>query len=84
MDRLIKVVLAAFLTLFPLNVLALDYDVEWPPSNDPKNFVLLVTIEKCETTFKVPINKLDQFANNDDAMKQLVDLAMQRYKNGCK
>lgn len=69
--------------LIPMSVHAMDFDVEWPTSNS-KEHTLVITIDKCETKFKIKTEDLQKFEKSDEALNQAVDLAMKHTNNGCR
>lgn len=60
-----------------------DYDVDTPPSKDKTVNIVRITINKCETNFKVKKADWDKFEGNDEAMKDLVKKAIERAGSGC-
>lgn len=53
-------------------------------SKDPKNMVIEITIDGCLTTFKVPKSEFASFSSNDKAMNEMVKLANEHAKSGCR
>ena len=84
MKKAILIHLTAFLLLsLPLNAFAFDYDVDWPTS-DKTSHTLAITINGCETRFRILNEDFDSFTNSKEALKQAVDKAIKRSNNGCK
>jgi len=85
MKKAILIHLAAFLLAsVPLKALAtFDYDVDWPFS-DSVSHTLAITINGCETKFRIMNEDFDKFATSKEALTQALDKAMKRAKNGCK
>ena len=79
-----KCIIATLILLFPINVHALEYSVEWPPSDNPHYLTLAVTIEDCKTLFKIEPKQLDSFSKSDSALDELVRRSIKRFKEGCK
>lgn len=65
------------------NANALEYDVDMPNSGDAKIQVIRITIEGCETKFKVKTEDFEKFSKNEDAMTDLVKKAVSRSATGC-
>jgi len=84
MKKAILIHLAAFLLAsLPLKALAFDYDVDWPFS-DKTSHTLAITINGCETRFRILNEDFDKFAESKEALIQALDKAMKRANNGCK
>jgi hypothetical protein len=64
---------------------AFTYDVDWP-SSDPKTGIhtLAITINGCETLFKVKTEDLESFKDNKQAMREMISIAISKAKSGCK
>lgn len=75
--------LFAMLLLISSGAYAMDYDVDMPNSGDPKFELIRVTIDGCETKFKIKKQDFNKFSKNDDAMDQLVQKAIEHSKTGC-
>lgn len=75
--------LAFLLASFPFKALAFDYDVDWPTS-DKTSHTLAITINGCETRFRVLNEDFEAFSASSEALKQAIDKAIKRSANGCK
>lgn len=76
--------LAAFLLAsFSLEASAFDYDVDWPTS-DKTSHTLAITINGCETRFRILNEDFDKFVDNEKALTQAIDKAKERANSGCK
>lgn len=76
--------LAAFLLAsLSLEVLAFDYEVDWPTS-DKESHTLAITINGCETRFRILNEDFDKFVDNEKALTQAIDKAKERANSGCK
>jgi hypothetical protein len=60
-----------------------DYDVDWKPDHPSDVHILRITVDKCTTEFKVLNKDFYSFTKNDDALQQLLDLAIKRAEKGC-
>ena len=84
MKKIIMIHLVAFLLAsMPLKALAFDYDVDWPTS-DKTSHTLAITINGCETRFKVLNEDFDKFSKSEEALVQALSKAMKRANDGCK
>lgn len=77
-----KLLLIATL-LIPIRSAAIDYDVEWPTSDEKGIHLLVITINGCSTKFKVKDEDLSAFSENDKALDQAVDKSYERSNSGC-
>lgn len=60
-----------------------DYDVDWT-SNNSKESILRVTIDKCTTKVTVKNEDLEKFRKNADVLAEIVKKAIERANSGCK
>jgi hypothetical protein len=79
-----SLILVLALTMGSTAMAAWDVDVDMPPSGDPKVEMIRVTINDCVTKFKIPKKEFEKFSKNNDAMDQLVKLAIKNTNSGCK
>lgn len=86
MGDLMKITLiyliAAILVLLPFRAAAFDYDVNWTSTNS-KESILIITIDKCDTKFKVKNEDLEAFQKNAKALTDAVKKAIERANEGC-
>lgn len=84
MKKALMIHICAFLLAScSLRAEAFDFDVDWPTS-DKESHTLAITINGCETRFRVLNKDFEAFSNNKEALQQAIDKAIQRSKNGCK
>jgi hypothetical protein len=62
---------------------AAEVDVDMPPSDNPKYQLIRVTIDGCETFFKVKTKDFESLSNNNSAIQDLVDKALKHAQSGC-
>lgn len=60
-----------------------DVDVDMPASGDQKLEIIRVSIDGCETLFKIKKEDFKRFSNNDAAMDELVAKANEHARSGC-
>lgn len=76
--------LIAFLLVFHPSVShSFSYDIDWPIS-DAQSHTLSITINGCETFFKVKNEDLDAFSKDTMILKQALEKAMIKANRGCK
>jgi len=64
---------------------ASTYYVEWPRTDLKAGLhILAITIDDCETLFKIKTEDLEAFKNDDEALRQTVQTAIRRARTGCK
>jgi hypothetical protein len=61
-----------------------DYDVDWPPSNEKGIHTLRITIDGCSTIFKIKDKDFYDAVANEEAMMDSVKKAIARAAKGCK
>jgi len=76
-------IIALLLSLLTAEAHALDYDVDWPTS-DKTSHTLAITINGCETRFRILNKDFETFSKSDKALTEALERAMQRYNGGCK
>ena len=85
MKKIIAIHMSAFLlAMMPLKAKAFieDYEVDWPSSQNGIH-VLRISINGCETLFKVKDKDFYDFAANKEAVKDALNKAIARAKAGC-
>jgi hypothetical protein len=89
MMKIIVIHVATLMLLFiPIKSKAFEYEVDMPNSGDPRYEAIRISIDGCNTYFKIPKKDLDSFVKamldrpliSQDMVKQ----AIKRRKNGCK
>lgn len=84
MKTAIAIYLAAFIMSIPNCANAFqEYDVDWT-SNNSRESILRVTIDKCTTKFTVKNDELDKFTKNKEALSDALKKAIERAASGCK
>lgn len=84
MFKIVAIHMFAF--LLALEAEAVDYDVDMPPSNDPKVQIIRVNVGGCDTIFKVPTDKLEEFNKNLKSAEKarMIGEAFKHYQSGCR
>lgn len=44
----------------------------------------VITIKDCETSFKISKEEHNKLSKDDNSINQMIELAVERYRNGCK
>lgn len=77
--------LMLLILLIPIKSLAFDdYDVDWSPDRDSGMHVLRITIDGCETLFKIKDKDFYIFAKSKAALDQALDKAIEHKDHGCR
>ena len=76
---LLCIVLAAPSTSYAFD----DYDVDFEPSKVPGISIVRITVDGCTSKFKVKDKDFKTFSNSDDALKELIDIAIDQAAEGC-
>jgi len=69
--------------MMPAIASAFEYDVDMPNSGDPKIQLIRITIDSCQTKFKVKKADFEKFSENPAALTKLVKLAIENANSGC-
>lgn len=60
-----------------------DFDVDFPSSSS-KDHTLRITIDGCDTLVKIKSKDLESFSKDSKSLKEAIEIATKRSKNGCK
>lgn len=77
MKSLLMILIASY-------AMAHEYDVDLPPSPDPKSQMICIRVNSCETCTLILKEKFDDFISNKKNMKDLSKVAIERWEKGCK
>ena len=69
--------------LFSISAAA-DVDVDWPYTDQKGVHVLAITIDGCQTRFKIKDEDFKAFTNSSNALDEAIDKAEQRSSSGCR
>lgn len=69
--------------LIASSVMANQYDVDMPPSPDPKSEMICIRVNNCETCTLILKEKYESFIADKTNMKKLSKAAIKRWENGC-
>lgn len=68
--------------IFSFNAVAYNYEIDWTSKNS-KESILVITVDQCETSFKVKNEDLEAFANNRQALNDAINKSLQHKESGC-
>lgn len=63
--------------------MAMDYDLNWVSKNSTES-ILVITIDGCDTEFKVKNKDLDVFAANHAVLNDVLSKAKEHKASGCR
>lgn len=69
--------------LIASTAMANEYDVDMPPSPDPKSEMICIRVNACETCTLILKERFDDFIAHKTNMKRLSKEAFIRWKTGC-
>jgi len=79
-----RTMLASLILLSYSTASALDLDVTFVPTHDPKFDQVEIVYNGCTSSFKFLKRDLSSIESNADALDQMVERAISRAQNGCK
>ena len=83
MFKVMAIHIVAFLIAFAPIAEAMQYDVDMPNSGDRKFEVIRITVDSCESKFKIKKEDFPKVAKNTADLQKMVKKAIERSRTGC-
>lgn len=85
MKKILLFIVFFVVLLTPIKTLAFNYDVSWLERKPNENHhILAITINDCETRFKIKNEDFYSFAKKEKVIEQALDKAIERVESGCR